>query len=55
MNLRDSYSPQIKRRYNVFLICPVAHPLTLAGFGVFDGAKLHKIFGMAMKKYITQF
>ena len=22
-------------------------PLTLADFGVFDGAKLHKIFGMA--------
>ncbi len=26
MDLRDSYQPQIKRRYNVFLICPVAHP-----------------------------
>ncbi len=29
-----------KRRYNVLSICPVAHPFTLAGFGVFDGAKL---------------
>ena len=29
-----------KRRYNVLSICPVAHPFTLAGFGVFDVAKL---------------
>ena len=30
-----------KRRYNVLSICPVAHPFTLAGFGVFDVAKIH--------------
>ena len=30
-----------KRRYNVLSICPVAHPFTLADFGVFDGAKIH--------------
>ena len=30
-----------KRRYNVLSICPVAHPFTLADFGVFDVAKIH--------------
>ena len=30
-----------KRRYNVLSICPVAHPYALAGFGVFDAAKIH--------------
>ncbi len=29
MKLRSSTEPQIKRRYNVFLICPVVHPLPL--------------------------
>ena len=33
MNLRDSYQPQIKRRYNVFLICPASHPLPLRTSG----------------------
>ena len=42
-------TPQIKRRYNVFLICPVAHPSTLTGFGMFDGAKLQRLFELAKK------
>lgn len=50
MNLRDSYQPQIKRRYNVFLICPVSHPYTLTGFGVFDAAKLQLFSKLDKKK-----
>ena len=38
-----------KRRYNVLSICPVAHPFTLAGFGMFDGAKLPRLFELAKK------
>ena len=29
-------------------------PLTLAGFGVFDGAKLHKIFELATTNFSSQ-
>jgi hypothetical protein len=39
-----------KRRYNVLSICPVAHPFTLAGFGVFDVAKIHIFPDIAKKK-----
>ena len=39
-----------KRRYNVLSICPVAHPFTLAGFGMFDGAKLQLFPDIARKK-----
>ena len=41
-----------KRRYNVLSICPVAHPFTLAGFGVFDGAKLQLFPDMERKKIL---
>ena len=40
------------RRYNVLSICPVAHPFTLAGFGVFDGAKLQLFPDMERKKIL---
>ena len=33
MKLRSSIEPQIKRRYNVFFICPVAQPLPLRASG----------------------
>ena len=39
-----------KRRYNVLSICPVAHPFTLAGFGVFDAAKLQLFPDIERKK-----
>lgn len=46
--------PQIKRRYNVFLICPAALPLLWpglllpnCGFGRNDGAKIQTIIGLA--------
>ncbi len=41
-----------KRCYNVLSICPVAHPFTLAGFGMFDGAKLQLFPDMERKKIL---
>ena len=41
-----------KRRYNVLSICPVAHPYTLAGFGVFDAAKLQLFPDIERKKIL---
>ena len=42
-----------KRRYNVLSICPVAHPFTLAGFGVFDAAKLQLFPDIERKSFIN--
>ena len=42
-----------KRRYNVLSICPVAHPFALAGFGVFDGAKLQLFPDIERKKILA--
>jgi hypothetical protein len=39
-----------KRRYNVLSICPVAHPFALAGFEVFDDAKLQLFPDIKRKK-----
>ena len=41
-----------KHRYNVLSICPVAHPFTLAGFGVFDAAKIHLFPDMTKNKIL---
>ena len=54
-NTGDSIIPRFriaadKRRYNVLSICPVAHPFTLAGFGMFDGAKLQLFPDIERKK-----
>ena len=55
LKLRSSTEPQIKRRYNVFSICPAVLPRPPArqksrrGSGQNDGAKVH-IFHKTGKK-----
>ena len=44
-----------KRRYNVLSICPVAHPFALAGFGVFDAAKLQLFPDITRKSFTNAF
>ena len=44
-----------KRRYNVLSICPVAHPFTLASFGVFDAAKLQLFPDITRKSFTNAF
>ena len=54
LNLRDPCAAD-KRRYNVLSICPVAHPYTLAGFGVFDAAKLQLFPDITRKSFTNAF
>ena len=42
----EIHEPQIIRRFNVFLICPVAHHLARFGFGGNDGAKVQTFSDM---------